>query len=131
MPGSISPIEPVAAFQSATKVLGAAPLLGRGVPDVSLDADPESGYDVIVSGSETAIGGTSASAPSWQGIWARVEGAHSGGIGFAGPVLYSTEPSSAFHDITIGDNGLYTAGPGYDLVTGLGTPDISKLVGGA
>jgi hypothetical protein len=45
-------------------VLGAAPLLGRGVPDVSLDADPESGYDVIVSGSETAIGGTSASAPS-------------------------------------------------------------------
>lgn len=62
---------------------------------------------------------------------ARVEGAHSGGIGFAGPVLYSTEPATAFHDITIGANGLYTAGPGYDLVTGLGTPDISQLIGGA
>jgi subtilase family serine protease len=84
----------------------------RGVPDVSLDADPESGYEVIVSGTEERIGGTSASAPSWQGIWARVEGAHSGSIGFAGPVLYETEPSTAFHDITIGTNGLYTAGPG-------------------
>jgi subtilase family serine protease len=129
--GGISPIEPVPAFQSATKVLGAAPLLGRGVPDVSLNADPESGYDVIVSGSETTIGGTSASAPSWQGIWARVQGAHGGGLGFAGPVLYSTEPSTAYHDITLGSNVLYPAGPGYDLTTGLGTPDIAKLVSGA
>ena len=54
-----------------------------------------------------------------------------GGLGFAGPILYSTEPSTAFNDITIGANGLYTAGPGYDLVTGLGTPDIAKLVNGA
>jgi pseudomonalisin len=129
--GGISPIEPVAAFQSATTVLGAAPLLGRGVPDVSLDADPESGYEVIVSGTKTTIGGTSASAPSWQGIWARVQGAHGGGLGFAGPVLYSTEPSTAYHDITLGSNVLYPAGPGYDLVTGLGTPDIAKLVSGA
>ncbi len=129
--GGISPIEPVAAFQSSTKLLGAAPLLNRGVPDVSLDADPESGYEVIVSGSQQTIGGTSASAPSWQGIWARAEGAHGGGLGFAGPVLYSTEPSTAFHDITIGSNVLYPAGPGYDLVTGLGTPDIAKLVSGA
>jgi pseudomonalisin len=129
--GGISPVEPVPAFQSATALLGAAPLLGRGVPDVSLDADPESGYDVIVSGSQTAIGGTSASAPSWQGIWARVQGAHAGGLGFAGPVLYSTEPSTAYHDITLGSNVLYPAGPGYDLTTGLGTPDIAKLVSGA
>jgi pseudomonalisin len=129
--GGLSPLEPAATFQANTKLLGAAPVTQRGVPDVSLDADPESGYDVVVNGTVEGIGGTSASAPSWQGIWARVEGAHSGGIGFAGPVLYSTEPSTAFHDITIGANGLYTAGPGYDLVTGLGTPDISELISGA
>jgi pseudomonalisin len=128
--GGLSPIEPAASFQSATTVLGVAPLVRRGVPDVSLDADPESGYDVIVSGTEEGIGGTSASAPSWQGIWARVQGAHSGGVGFAGPVLYSTEPATAFHDIELGSNVLYPAGPGYDLDTGLGTPDIAKLVAG-
>ena len=128
--GGLSPIEPAAAFQADTKVLGIAAPPTRGVPDVSLDADPESGYDVVVSGTVEGIGGTSASAPSWQGIWARVNGAKAG-LGFAGPVLYSTEPSSAFNDITVGSNGAYTAGPGYDLVTGLGTPDITKLVNGA
>jgi pseudomonalisin len=129
--GGLSALEPAATFQANTKLLGVTPLATRGVPDVSLDADPESGYDVVVDGTVEGIGGTSAGAPSWQGIWARVEGAHSSGIGFAGPVLYSTEPSTAFHDITLGANGLYSAGPGYDLVTGLGTPDISKLVNGA
>ena len=84
-----------------------------------------------MAGSETTIGGTSASAPSWQGIWARAQGAHASGLGFAGPVLYSTEPSTAYHDITLGSNVLYPAGPGYDLTTGLGTPDIAKLVSGA
>ena len=128
--GGLSPIEPAAAFQANTKVLGVAAPPTRGVPDVSLDADPESGYDVVVSGTVEGIGGTSASAPSWQGIWARVNGAKAG-LGFAGPVLYSTEPSTAFNDITVGSNGAYTAGPGYDLVTGLGTPDIAKLVNGA
>jgi pseudomonalisin len=128
--GGLSPVEPAASFQANAKVLGVAAPPTRGVPDVSLDADPESGYDVVVSGAVEGIGGTSASAPSWQGIWARVNGAHAA-LGFAGPVLYSTEPSSAFNDITIGANGAYTAGPGYDLVTGLGTPDIAKLVNGA
>lgn len=128
--GGLSPVERAAAFQANAKVLGVAAPPTRGVPDVSLDADPESGYDVVVGGTVQGIGGTSASAPSWQGIWARVNGAHSG-LGFAGPVLYSSEPSSAFNDITIGANGAYSAGPGYDLVTGLGTPDIAKLVNGA
>jgi pseudomonalisin len=128
--GGLSPVEPAAGFQAGAKVLGVAASPTRGVPDVSLDADPESGYDVVVNGTVEGIGGTSASAPSWQGIWARVNGAKAG-LGFAGPVLYSTEPASAFHDITIGANGAFTAGPGYDLVTGLGTPDIAKLVNGA
>jgi pseudomonalisin len=128
--GGLSPVEPAATFQANTKVLGVTAPPTRAVPDVSLDADPESGYDVVVDGAVEGIGGTSASAPSWQGIWARVNGAHTG-LGFAGPILYSTEPSSAFHDITVGANGAYTAGPGYDLVTGLGTPDIANLVNGA
>ncbi|MGZ4167983.1 MAG: S53 family peptidase [Solirubrobacteraceae bacterium] len=129
--GGLSPIEPAPAFQANAKVLGVAAPPTRGVPDVSLDADPESGYDVVVNGTVEGIGGTSASAPSWQGIWARVQGAHSGSLGFAGPVLYSSSAAAAFNDITVGSNGAYTAGPGYDLMTGLGTPDIAKLVSGA
>jgi subtilase family serine protease len=99
----------------------------RGVPDVSLDADPESGYDVVVNGAVEEIGGTSASAPSWQGIWARAQAAHSGTLGFAGPVLYGPATGS-FNDITVGTNGLFAATPGWDYTTGLGTPDITKLV---
>lgn len=127
--GGSSLIEPTPGFQSTT-TYGGAPLLRRGVPDVSLDADPNSGYEVIVSGAEQVIGGTSASAPSWQGIWARAQGAHSGGLGFAGPVIYKTEPASAYHDITLGGNPL-PALPGWDYATGRGTPDITAFVGGA
>jgi kumamolisin len=47
------------------------------------------------------------------------------------PRRRSSRAPTAFHDITIGANGLYTAGPGYDLITGLGTPDIAKLISGA
>ncbi len=103
----------------------------RGVPDVSLDADPNSGFELIIDGKEEVIGGTSADAPSWQGIWARAEAAHGDTLGFAGPVVYETEPASAFNDITIGDNGLYPCTPGWDYVTGRGTPNITAFVGGA
>ena len=103
----------------------------RGVPDVSLDADPESGYEVIIAGKEEVIGGTSASAPSWQGIWTRAQGAHGGTLGFAGPVIYETEPADAFNDITLGDNGLFPCTPGWDYVTGRGTPNIAAFVAGA
>jgi pseudomonalisin len=123
--GGISLTESAPSWQ--TGVGGSFVDVGRGVPDVSLDADPESGYNVIVSGSEEVIGGTSASAPSWQGIWARAEGAHGDSLGFAGPVLYGL-PASAFNDITVGDNGLFPCTPGYDYVTGRGTPDISAVV---
>ena len=102
----------------------------RGVPDVALDADPLSGYRVIVNGQEEVIGGTSASAPAWQGIWARAQAAKGGALGFAGPVIYGTEPASAFHDITIGVNGA-PATPGWDYTTGRGTPDITAFVNGA
>ncbi|HEY5197702.1 MAG TPA: S53 family peptidase [Solirubrobacteraceae bacterium] len=104
----------------------------RGVPDVSLDADPNSGYDVVISGVlSTGIGGTSASAPAWQGIWARAQAAHGGTLGFAGPVIYGTEPASAFRDIVLGTNTLFPATTGWDYVTGRGVPDISAFVSGA
>jgi pseudomonalisin len=127
--GGASTMETAPAFQTGA----GGSFLGqlRGVPDVALDADPESGYDVIVNGQQAVIGGTSASAPSWQGIWARAQGAHGGNAGFAGPVIYTTEPASAFHDILLGGNGLYVATPGWDYVTGRGTPDITAFVNGA
>lgn len=100
--------------------------IGRGVPDISLDADPNSGFTVIVDGRVSSIGGTSASAPAWNGIWARVLQRHPR-IGFAAPALYRA-PAGALVDITVGTNGLYPATSGYDLNTGLGTPDIARLV---
>jgi pseudomonalisin/xanthomonalisin len=100
----------------------------RGVPDVAIDADPNSGYILVINGAVTpGVGGTSASAPSWQGIWARAEGAHGNSLGFASPLLYKMSASS-FHDIKIGSNGLFTAAPGYDYTTGRGTPDITLVV---
>ena len=103
------------------------PALGRGVPDVSLDADPSSGFIVVVAGKPVVIGGTSASAPAWNGIWARVL-QRNADLGFAAPVLYGA--SRGLVDITVGTNGLYAATPGYDLSTGLGSADIAALVNG-
>ena len=100
------------------------------MPDVAFDADPESGVDVIVEGKEEVIGGTSVGAPSWNGIWARVSGAakrKKKKIGFAGPVIYEVEPEAAFYDIIVGDNTAYPVTPGWDYVTGRGTPEIGKL----
>jgi pseudomonalisin/xanthomonalisin len=127
--GGSSVLEEAPPFQASAG--GSFVGVRRGVPDVSLDADPESGYRVIVGGEEAVIGGTSAGAPSWQGIWARTEAAAGSALGFAGPVLYSTEPAGAFNDIVIGDNTLYPCTPGWDYVTGRGTPDIEALIAGA
>jgi pseudomonalisin len=85
---------------------------------------------VIVGGTDEEIGGTSASAPSWQGIWARAQAAHGGSLGFAGPVLYGLA-GSAFNDITLGTNGLFPTTPGWDYTTGLGTPKISAMINGS
>jgi pseudomonalisin len=127
--GGITFFENAPAYQSGAG--GSFTGVDRGVPDVALDADPNSGYRVIVNGTEQIIGGTSASAPSWQGIWARAQGAHGGTLGFAGPVIYNTVPASAFNDITVGTIGFYVATPGWDYTTGRGTPNISAFVAGS
>ncbi len=103
---------------------------GRGVPDVSGDADPNTGYQIRVDGSEQTIGGTSAVAPLWAGLIARVNQALGAPVGFAAPRLYGLLGSGGFRDITSGDNGAYSAGPGWDACTGLGSPDGTRLLDG-
>ncbi|MGH9092053.1 MAG: S53 family peptidase, partial [Acidimicrobiales bacterium] len=126
--GGLSLVEPEPADQAG---VGGSDLgLRRGVPDVAFDADPDSGFDVIVGGQEEVVGGTSGSSPSWVGIWARAQAAHGGGLGFAGDVVYR-EPSSSFRDVTVGTDGAYPCTPGYDYVTGRGVPDVSAFVSAA
>ena len=103
---------------------------GRGVPDVAANADPVTGYQVIVDGSTTTIGGTSAVAPLYAGLFARINQAlvqnGKSRVGFVNAALYQNP--SAFHDIVSGDNGAFSAGPGWDPTTGLGSPDGGKIL---
>lgn len=101
---------------------------GRTVPDVANDADPNSGANVYVSGTPTAVGGTSLSSPLTLGEWARMESADGNKLGFASPLLYKALGTTAFHDIVLGNTGPYPATPGYDLATGIGTLDVAKAV---
>jgi len=110
----------------------------RQTPDVSANADVESGWDVFAAGQETSVGGTSAAAPFWAAIIAiidqdlRAKGLPT--VGFANPALYRFArnpaglPSPPFHDIGAGTNLYYPATPGWDFATGLGTPDVSALL---
>jgi kumamolisin len=102
---------------------------GRGVPDVAGDADPETGYNVLVDGEKLVIGGTSAVAPLWSGLIALLNEKLGRPLGFLQPTLYGLrENSGAFHDITKGSNGAFSAGPGWDAATGLGSPDGEGLL---
>ena len=101
---------------------------GRGVPDISGDADPQTGYKVLVDGQSLVFGGTSAVAPLWSGLIALLNQKLGKPVGFIHPVLYAIAPSAgAFHDITSGNNGTFAAGPGWDAATGLGSPVGTKL----
>ena len=100
---------------------------GRGVPDVAGNADPQTGYQILVDGNQETIGGTSAVAPLWAGLIARLNQSLGKPVGFLQPQLYPLLGSAAFHDITSGNNGSYSAGPGWDACTGLGSPDGSAL----
>jgi kumamolisin len=104
---------------------GAQALTMRGVPDVSGDADPDTGYDVRIDGTNTVIGGTSAVAPLWAGLIARINAAKGSPVGFINPQLYAA--TSTLKDITSGNNGSYEAAPGWDACTGLGSPDGTKI----
>jgi kumamolisin len=94
---------------------------GRMVPDVSADADPNTGYNVVVHGAITVVGGTSAVAPLYAGLFA----AFGKKLGFVTPSLYQNQAD--FTDITSGGNGYYNAATGPDPCTGLGVPIGNKL----
>lgn len=127
--GGVSARFAVPAWQAelkATRTDGSsAPLVKRGVPDVAADASPASGYEVLVDGATLAVGGTSAVAPLFAALIARINAKAGKPAGFVNPALYKS--SSAFNDITQGDNGSYAATPGWDACTGLGSPDGRKL----
>jgi kumamolisin len=102
--------------------------VGRGVPDVSGDADPATGYKVVVGGSTTVVGGTSAVSPLWSGLTALLNQALGHQLGFFSPQLYAPAGRATFGDITSGSNGAYSAAPGWDGCTGLGTPRGETLL---
>jgi kumamolisin len=101
----------------------------RGVPDIAGDADPRSGFSVVVGGIGGTIGGTSAVAPLFAGFFALINEACSKPAGFALPLLYGS--AAAFRPVVSGDNKVgdigYAAGPGWNACTGLGVPDGAKL----
>ena len=106
---------------------------GRGVPDVAGDAAPDTGYQVRVDGVDTVIGGTSAVAPLWAGLVARLNQSLRPSIGhpvgFLNAALYAAGAQhSGFSDITQGNNGAFQAHEGWDACTGLGRPIGTKLL---
>jgi kumamolisin len=105
------------------------------MPDVAFLADPHPGVAVAYKGGWRRFGGTSLGAPCWAALWAiarQYDPALAAGSGGANPLLYAAgrgpAGSRAYHDITQGSNGTYSARRGWDFVTGWGTPDAAELL---
>jgi len=99
----------------------------RGVPDVAGNADPETGYYILVDGQKMVVGGTSAVAPLWAGLITLMNEKLGHRLGYINPHLYSIKQTDGFHDITIGNNGTFPAEIGWDAATGLGSPNGVNL----
>jgi len=125
--GGVSDVFALPAYQANAHVPQSANpghRVGRGVPDVSGNADPNSGYQTLVDGQADVIGGTSAVAPLWAGLIALLNENLGKPVGYLNPVLYQKIASGGgFHDITSGKNGAYSAKKGWDPCTGLGSPN--------
>ena len=130
--GGVSSVFGVPAWQAGAHVPPAADpghQTGRGVPDVAGNADPETGYQVLVDGQRAVFGGTSAVAPLWAALLIRCAQALGHGPGYLNPLLYQRLASEdATRDITAGNNGAYSAGPGWDPCTGWGSPQGDHLL---
>jgi len=124
--GGVSDVFPLPSYQSNAGVppsANAGNNVGRGVPDVAGDADPTTGYDTLVDGQSGVIGGTSAVAPLWAGLIALINQSVGKPAGLINPLLYqSASTAGDFNDVTSGNNGAYSAGPGWDACSGLGSP---------
>jgi len=105
---------------------------GRGVPDVAGNADPTTGYQIYSGGQAQVVGGTSAVAPLWSALVARLAQSTGKRFGLLAPLVYAGVSHGAdvagFRDITSGNNGAYSAGPGWDACSGLGVPDGTALL---
>jgi kumamolisin len=131
--GGVSEFFAKPAFQSSANVpvsVNPGHFVGRGVPDVSGDADPVTGYDVFVDGQASVIGGTSAVAPLWAGLTACINQILGKKVGALSSLVYTqiAPVKGTFHDITSGNNGAYSAGSGWDACTGWGSPVGSAIV---
>jgi len=138
--GGVSRKFPQPAYQNnidkQAAVNPAGPVM-RGVPDVAGDAAPGSGYQVLCDGqrfpdasqSLPPVGGTSAVAPLWAGLMARINQGLPNPAGFVNALLYKVPASAAaFNNITTGNNGDYKAGKGWNACTGLGSPNGQNLL---
>jgi kumamolisin len=125
--GGFSVHFPLPKWQAAVKVPAPAKP-GRGVPDVAGDADPATGYQVRVDGHTLVFGGTSAVAPLWSGLIALINQHLGSPVGYVNPLLYTKVSPGTFHDVSQGSNGAYSARPGWDPCTGLGSPDGTRLM---
>ena len=121
--GGYSTLFPVQTFQIGAPPAPAGSTAGTGrmVPDVTADADPNTGYEIVVHGSQTVVGGTSAVAPLFAGLFA----SFGTKLGFVTPILWQNQ--TAFNDITVGGNGFYDAAVGPDPCSGIGSP-IGTLI---
>jgi kumamolisin len=130
--GGVSNIFPLPTWQSTANVPKPTQTGGgRGVPDVSANADPSTGYVIRVDGSSMVIGGTSAVAPLWAGLIAVANAQNGRSAGLLQPAIYAAK--AAFNDITSGTNYSGTpvgfkAGPGWDPCTGLGSPIATQII---
>lgn len=124
--GGPSLTEAAPSWQVSSGVLGSSSQ--RGVPDISLDADPSSGALVLINGSPTQIGGTSLAAPLFTGFWARVQSANNNGLPFPAAAIYQKAAAnpSMFHDITSGNQG-YAATAGWDYASGYGSLNVANF----
>jgi len=136
--GGISDITPVPAWQEGVvpKSINTGHFAGRGIPDVAANADPNTGYWVFSGGKPTIVGGTSAAAPLWACLIARLNVNLNAKLGNFNALLYTQiGPKGVLRDITSGNNdtdglldGRFAAGPGWDACTGWGSPDGVKLL---
>jgi kumamolisin len=105
----------------------------RTVPDVSSDANPNTGYAIFSAGQWQVFGGTSCAAPMWAGFTALFDAQSGANLGNGNAKFYAigngANYATAFHDVTSGDNGDFAAGTGYDDVTGWGSYDGAGLAG--
>jgi len=133
--GGVSKLVAVPNYQQglqAAKTDGSkAALTGRGVPDISGDADPATGYEVLVDGQTFTIGGTSAVAPLMAGLVALLNQKLSKPVGPLNAVLYNLQKTgkNVCRDITEGDNGTFSASAQWDACTGLGVVNGTALLG--